>query len=1353
MRIVGTLLLALVLIPGGLVAQEEGKNVRTLLGSNAEGTRFMIGFMQNETDGLCGGEYGQRLVSIASRFQTTVSVVMPGGGAAWQRILRAGEVYSFEVARPYECIGEGVFRKGIEITADRPISVYCYNGIAATADGYLALPVSAWGTQYIAASYPVDHYPASPTDPAYICLAWPRGGELAAIAAEDSTIVSVYPTATTLLGSPRARYYTKVLNKGDIFQVQDGGSVPGMSDLTGSVVTSSKPIGLLSGHMRASIPVRYPTKDHLIEMIPPRNTLGKRYFLVPYGGRLGGDLVRVIAGNTGLTQITITVSTGTSYNYTLADVGEFIDFDLQQLSVVTATQPVLVAQYSKSAGNDPRNYQAGPAGRYPVPFDPYMIIVTPEEQFVNAAVFQTMPNLSSSLSYSNGGLYPNPKQQYDRHFLTVVGERDSFATILLNGQTLASQPGYSSGIIPGTAFAWATVDVDDGKIHNLEGSALFGGYVYGLGQVDSYGWPVGAGLRKFDITDGTPPQLTARKICGKYEVITVEPGPFEVGLRDVWLDTSASDNVIFEKVLIIRGDEYSLGTLRVVDPTRPGVGSVIAEDLAGNRDTIELLISSDLVSFNHDSVVVRGAELGKMYRDTVRITNPNTDTMLLADALLQLRKGFLLQGTYRNVAIPPGGFVDIIVMFGTNIRGNQVDTLILTINCVEWRIPLLATMAAPGIRTEDLDFGAVRLGRTRCLAMHVYSTGESPLRLDSVRIVATNFSISRALDTVLILAPGTDTTIVVCFVPDSVGMFNGSVTFFGNADTSATGRLVGRGIYPRLTTRGYDFGRIQVGDTLCHPIPIVNVGSDTAHVTGLDMVDTVHFMYDPSLFPRDLAPGDTMWIPICFAPDRESRYTSDFLVRNSDGLEVGDSLVGRGYRLRASINGYDWRERRVGTRNDTVVYVRNLSTSAIEVTSVWISDGDVGDFAVEPLQATVTLPAGDSLPVVVSFLPMLPGDRSCYIRAATSSRETPEVSGVLQGFGLQPMTSDTLEIDAGPLYSCGVRAGMLTIYNDGNMTLTFDSLVITADPPSTVTSVAGYAGTTILPGDSVVVNFSVHPDGRSGVVVGTINWSFAELPSHFVETFTVEERIPQSYGISLVAPQSIGVGREFDLWVRVDSVRWRQELETEVTIRLEFNPTVVRFNAARWSQRVDSVIADPLARWIPEGSPRYEDLGIVEIVFKPTPPSPLDSGTWFIPLPFDGFIGNSLSDTFHVTMRPGRIECALEAVGSMPYNIDSICMLSMRLIEFTGPEYALRDIVPNPVARRATIDFVVGLEGYTRIEIFDARGNLVRRVVDGVVPAGPHTAEIDLTDLSSGTYFYRMESGPFGAIRRLVVAQ
>ena len=72
--------------------------------------------------------------------------------------------------------------------------------------------------------------------------------------------------------------------------------------------------------------------------------------------------------------------------------------------------------------------------------------------------------------------------------------------------------------------------------------------------------------------------------------------------------------------------------------------------------------------------------------------------------------------------------------------------------------------------------------------------------------------------------------------------------------------------------------------------------------------------------------------------------------------------------------------------------------------------------------------------------------------------------------------------------------------------------------------------------------------------------------------------------------------------------------------------------------------------------------------------------------------------------------------------------------------------VPNPFNPRTEISFDLARPGQTRLSIFDMRGMLVRRLLDAHLPTGPHTVVWDGKSgsgraVSSGTYFYRLETG------------
>ena len=82
----------------------------------------------------------------------------------------------------------------------------------------------------------------------------------------------------------------------------------------------------------------------------------------------------------------------------------------------------------------------------------------------------------------------------------------------------------------------------------------------------------------------------------------------------------------------------------------------------------------------------------------------------------------------------------------------------------------------------------------------------------------------------------------------------------------------------------------------------------------------------------------------------------------------------------------------------------------------------------------------------------------------------------------------------------------------------------------------------------------------------------------------------------------------------------------------------------------------------------------------------------------------------------------------------------------TGGRYGLDTNFPNPFAASTEIGFVVPAAGSVTIEIFDVRGRLVKRVVDGRLPVGRHAVRWDGRDaagaaLPSGVYMACFRAG------------
>jgi uncharacterized protein (DUF1501 family) len=59
--------------------------------------------------------------------------------------------------------------------------------------------------------------------------------------------------------------------------------------------------------------------------------------------------------------------------------------------------------------------------------------------------------------------------------------------------------------------------------------------------------------------------------------------------------------------------------------------------------------------------------------------------------------------------------------------------------------------------------------------------------------------------------------------------------------------------------------------------------------------------------------------------------------------------------------------------------------------------------------------------------------------------------------------------------------------------------------------------------------------------------------------------------------------------------------------------------------------------------------------------------------------------------------------------------------------------------------------GQTKLSVYDTRGEIVRTLVNGVLSPGDRTVSLDASDLASGTYFYRLETGGATLTKSLVV--
>jgi hypothetical protein len=329
-----------------------------------------------------------------------------------------------------------------------PVTVYQYSPLeyvigldfSYSNDASVLPPAHAWGTNYLVATQP--HLAA-------------LSGFYSITALTDYTTVQVRSSAVIKSGSglptPAGSVGTLILNAGDVIEAVTSGTAPG--DLTGTVIQSNKPVQVIGGHQCSQVPIDTSYCDHIEESIPPVTSLSSDYVVAAPWVSLNQPKVRRVR--------IIGTSDGTNLTFdppqtapTSINAGAFTDIDTTNSFRITATHPVLIAEFM--TGND----AGGNAG------DPAMTIAPGIDKFKTGFTFLAPANYSSN-------------------YVNIVAPTGTSVTV--DGTAIPaasfSAIGTSGYVVARAALANTASD------HDITASAPVGVSVYGYGDFTSYWYP------------------------------------------------------------------------------------------------------------------------------------------------------------------------------------------------------------------------------------------------------------------------------------------------------------------------------------------------------------------------------------------------------------------------------------------------------------------------------------------------------------------------------------------------------------------------------------------------------------------------------------------------------------------------------------------------------------------------------------------------------------------------------------------------------------------------------------------------------------------------------------------------
>ncbi|MGV3657784.1 MAG: MopE-related protein [Chitinophagaceae bacterium] len=370
---------------------------------------------------------------------TTGNVSIPGLSFTQNFSVTPGTVTSVSLPTGAQISSSDVVQNlGIHVTAAQEVTVYGLNRAEATTDAFLALPTDILGTEYVNLGYQnVNIVNAT---------------QMAIVASQNNTSVTITPTVTTG-GRAAGVPYTINLNQGQTYMLRNTNSAP--ADLSGTLIVSDKPIAVFGGHGCANIPAGYVACDHIVEQLTPTTAWGRQFVTVPLATRTKGDTFRFMAATNG-TQVSVNGALVATLNR-----GQYHERIITGSAVITASEPILVSQYSNSSSFDG------------VTSDPFMMLIPPYEQFLGNYTVTT------------------PASGFGTNYINVVAPNAAVGTVRLDGVVI---PAASFAAIGSSGFSGAQLPVSLGT-HNLtSGGFPFGVFVYGFDDYDSYGYPGGQSL-------------------------------------------------------------------------------------------------------------------------------------------------------------------------------------------------------------------------------------------------------------------------------------------------------------------------------------------------------------------------------------------------------------------------------------------------------------------------------------------------------------------------------------------------------------------------------------------------------------------------------------------------------------------------------------------------------------------------------------------------------------------------------------------------------------------------------------------------------------------------------------------
>ena len=1000
--------LLLVLLSTFSATAQNSKNKIALM----EGTRYMVAFPQVWASPSEKPLPQPMQLYISSKVKAKVRVQTPSSINDNARIdrtftIQPNEVLKFPVPTSYmngvSATGPESQTKrgyGIFVSSDKPISVSTYQAWMGNGELARHLPIEAWGKNYYTMNFYQDRYGTSGQYKN-------RPGQILLVASKDNTIVTYTPTWTTEGGSdnpssPTGVTQTITLEKGETYlikaKIDENYNKEWITDLSGTFISSNKPLGVISGHTKVAI-MRYPdvlpptgmfaaeahfVRNNVHDAMLPVEMSGTKFVTVPCqytptrvvgqgSAEFGidddrGDVVRIVAtaDNTKVLSMRQDGS-GLKAERTLRKGESFLATSLEVATYWETDKPVLMAHYGKSYAKILPPVLMGRKGIEQTQGHPTVESGMPMMQYV--------PPVNRWASY---GVFSAPEGM--DNFLNVVFRTEQVGQIKIDGRSLTSAFGGSTRPLKGTPYSYIRTPIGAGNhfIESAHDSIRWVAWTYGsldgLQQGRAYGTPIAIDLA---VPCEDSLDIIAAEVCGDiYGQVRLLPENSTCA-QLFWFTLEDEDNYVLEANMDELTDAKVFPfLLRVVDKKKPAYAKVKVVTRSGNW--IEKEYRYDGVDFVFDPTDVNfGTQPFKQQIcTTVTVTNKQKTNVKL-DSLKFGNVAFSVKPT--SIQLGPNESKSIEICGVINQSGRITDTLVGTVNCVEFKLlPVEIRGADPVFYASDQNWGIIPKNDKQTKQIELLNSGKAEIIVTDFQprgnAFFTNATLLKSLP--LTLQPGQRFTYDIDYSPN--GQTGVDHVLRINYTTNATKEklysdLNGKGSDAELSVSSFSWTeRVIDGyqqakgvQEYTGTIKIQNLGNTVSYIKDVSIGASRNvFRWTADQTLKDgMSPNETKTIAVYFSPmelslrDAERKYPANIKVTyevNGEVKEAYGDLEGTALQPMVYVTDQDWGSRTVGSTVSLPIEITNKSLTAFA--PLTNNEGGTMDLTVDSLVIEGTEP-------------------------------------------------------------------------------------------------------------------------------------------------------------------------------------------------------------------------------------------------------------------------------------------------------------------------------------------------------------------------------------------------------------